>query len=654
MADISAVGKAMNAQKSLAAADHILIDPIEAELGARNQRLLTEILAFRERSPELVIEALLHLGLNYVGAEALEAGYRVDVSQAAFTQVCDQLDQLEKERVAAVVDQFLARMGSINLERGGSLTGLWAERIGSSGIGPSVFTDRPGRTFLRRMVDMLNQCVYWQMSRRKMGKFGNDFARGLRLLRWLGFCQVSTNPVLAWIAYLEDDALKAKLKAEIAQHDDWVKDPERHARTIALTATLLAIEPNLEVFRPLAIRSKLKDFMVSLQLNPEISHRARASVEDAERAFNWAGAAAYDYDRLLGVEDPGAINPCIVFKVGANHLKAKQIAYDLNRMGIPTNITIVYTVGQEIALTIAALEGKAEAVRSGLTVARGYTTSMGGRLVSHLRETFAVDLFVKIAKRRGFARAYELLGRLARDLHVDPAILASLAKMDIRTQASIVCAYQYLKSLDTPTILNAARELNMTKTDVYQREADFQMAGTLVVQRVWQTFFAPENRANWVAYLSGKFGITEEQAEQVLLSIDCLPASKRIPEDTLLTQGPNMTNTEFPNHARAVQLFAEREGFDLESYQDSIAAKSDPEQVRRLLEIRDFRRAYELTPSLRGLLRHVGIDVHGCGYWGLGPGSWPAFGSCQKTSSEFQTAFLQFVKMCLDLAKEIA
>lgn len=648
----SVVERAMQQGKALAAADNVLIEPEPGKLVDRNNQVLFALQQFKESKPDKAAEALLHLGLNNIGAEGMLAGYALGERLAALRGVYTALEGLNPDIVTEAVSRFLDDMASVNAAGGGSLSGLWAERIR-----PRVFEEKhqAGEAFLKLMYIQLQECVYWQMFSERMCKFGNDFARGLRWLRFAGFCQVSTNPVLAWRAYLEDELLKARFRAEAKGHAEWLKDPHSYARQMALEATLLAIEPNMEVFRPMALLTGLGDFIVSLQLNPEISHDAAASIEDAENAFAWAKEKQTAYDGLLGVEEPGALNPCIVFKVAANHPASIRITRLLNRRSIPTNITVDYTVVQELMLFIEALKGKAEAIREGLPIARGYTTNMGGRLVSHLREQYAVNIFVQLAKKN-IAVAFGLLKELADALGVDPAIWSALAKADIETKARVICSYQYLKSLAEPAILKAAELIGKSRGEINRTEQDLRMAGTLVVRRVWWTFFAPENREKWIVYLADRFGISKEQAQGALESIDCLPASKRIPEDTLLTLGyGGMTQTEFPNFACAVQRHVEERKLAISHFANSIATPPRLRQLERLEQIFDFRRAYDLTPGLRAFLQDkVGIDVTGWGTQGVGPKSWPAYGAPQKTSCEFQDAFLQFVEMCMEMCTGLA
>ena len=103
---------------------------------------------------------------------------------------------------------FLADMKSVNLSD--SLSGLPGRRIEAN-----LDAGNPGRSFLDLLKAEMRGGVYWQMIGENVCKFGNDFARGLEYLRHYGFCQVSTNPVLAAKAFDEDPTLDDELKAEL-------------------------------------------------------------------------------------------------------------------------------------------------------------------------------------------------------------------------------------------------------------------------------------------------------------------------------------------------------------------------------------------------------------------------------------------------------
>jgi hypothetical protein len=135
--------------------------------------------------------------------------------------------------------------------------------------------------------------------------------------------------------------------------------------------------------------------------------------------------------------------------------------------------------------------------------------------------------------------------------------------------------------------------------------------------------------------------------------MDVLPASKRVPEDTYDTLGsPNMCNTEFPNHARAVQLYSERDSFDLNSFRNAVTSAPDPEVVNRLMKIEDFVRGYDSTKTISSELVRVGILSHEqeLGLGGAPEDEWQGFGAVQKTMAEFKDAYERFLARCVGLA----
>ena len=317
----------------------------------------------------------------------------------------------------------------------------------------------------------------------------------------------------------------------------------------------------------------------------------------------------------------------------------------LNGEGIGTNNTVVYTVAQEVQLVIDAFEGKARAAQAGKQVVRTYETNMGGRFVSHLREVEAEKLFGALSEDR----ASELLAELASDLEV------AIPEGTLAEQVGEICSYAYLKSLDHSVILKVAEAAGQSSDAIVQLEADLKKAGTIIARRVHWIFYAPENRPKWVAYLSDTYGLSEDQAQWILASMDVLPASKRVPDDTLDALGENMCHTEFPNHQRAVQLVSEEPDFDLDELRGSIGHEYEPGVAQRLYELPDFQKGYDLTPALKDFLEsEVQIDLSGWQTRGMEPGDWPEFGSVQKTTTEFKAAYDAFLVRCVDLAKEVA
>jgi len=646
------VRTAFDEGKTLAVADQILIDPVPGTLTDRLNNLLDAILE-NGGSGKQICKTLIQLGMNFAGREAEIVGYGADEIEAALTRVLSVIDDLAGETASSmglVVDDFLSDMKSVNLAD--SLSGLLAERIKAE-----LDKATPGRSFLTLLKKHLRSGIYWQMIKEGYCKFGNDYARGLEYLRHFGFCQVSTNPVLAAKAFDEDPNLIGALKTEIQKHENWTENLNASADDMAMAATLIALWPNLSLFRPLALHSELKDYMVSFQLNPNIADQAAASIEDAHHAYRLVENFLKDYDQLLGLKDrSGKVGPCIVFKVSGGHEAARTITTELNAAGIGTNNTVVYTVAQEVQLILDAFEGKARALKNGKPVVRTYETNMGGRFVSHLREVEAERIFTAAAETAGEDMALKILDRMASSLGVNNDIFQKMASASVAEKARTICAFKFLKTLNTPEVLQAAAAAGRSAETVKQLEEDLKKAGTLVARRVYWVFFAPENRPKWVGYLQTAYALSEDQAKWILASMDVLPASKRIPEDSYHTLGAaNMCNTEFPNHARAVQLAAETAGFKLTDFKESILGTYASGVAERLRRLPDFCRGYDLTPSLKDfLMNRVGVNVSAWQTKGLAPAEWPEFGPVLKTSAEFKAAYDEFAARCVAVAKTMA
>jgi hypothetical protein len=113
-----------------------------------------------------------------------------------------------------------------------------------------------------------------------------------------------------------------------------------------------------------------------------------------------------------------------------------------------------------------------------------------------------------------------------------------------------------------------------------------------------------------------------------------------------------MCNTEFPNHARAVQLYSERNNFDLNSFRNAVASAPDPEVVKRLMRIDDFVRGYDSTKAISAELVRVGVlsDEQELGLGGVPEDEWQGFGAVKKTMAEFKDSYERFLARCVDLA----
>ena len=108
----------------------------------------------------------------------------------------------------AVIRRFLDRMKLV--QKGISMVAKTAMRIEQAlDFGKPVLL-----AFLEKAQAEIEANVYTRMVRENRCRFGNDYALGLRWLRHLGFEQVSTNPVLAALAYSDDPSLAQALQTE--------------------------------------------------------------------------------------------------------------------------------------------------------------------------------------------------------------------------------------------------------------------------------------------------------------------------------------------------------------------------------------------------------------------------------------------------------
>jgi hypothetical protein len=508
--------------------------------------------------------------------------------------------------------------------------------------------------FLDRAGGEIESNVYLRMVREGYCRFGNDYALGLRWLRHLGFEQVSTNPVLARLAYSDDASLAKALQAEARFHPkfaEWQRKPEAFGDEIALYATLLALWDNLHVYRPIffLLQDSSGGGVVSFQLNPNIAHLVQESVRDVFAAFAAAAEdlAVYDDYLLAGyAATRERARPNMVIKVAACAPAAREIARTINSFGFGSNITVIYTVAQEVTMVLEELAGMAAAITKGVTPTQLYMTNMGGRFESHLREVKLEQLFAELRAKVGEPAALQKLQQLA-------AANGTAAKLEAARgyEAKVVAATRFgsQRTIDAPVI--AALQDVASEAELKAWEDALGKSGTLVARRAWGIFWSEQSRPRWIQYLVRRHGITPEQAKLILSRVCYLPASKRKPQDTYWTlTGTCMVHTEFPNHQENVRKMAEDPGFDLAGYRESITHGFLDEVEARLNTIPDFRVGYELNPELGQVLREAGIP----GDFGTGghtPEQWPAFGSVQKTVAEFKAAYDGFRGEMLALFK---
>ncbi|MFA6449696.1 MAG: hypothetical protein WCX65_09520 [bacterium] len=642
------------------AADHLLFPDLEGVLAEHTAGALRQLNyrfalgrilrndGAREKAEKIrfrfyAYEFALELSLNYLGLESRWLDeFEKEVCIDLLLEMLAGWESLEVEETGAPAIAEAAAgkiLDGMELVQGGvSMVAQTAMRIRKNLRGGAPVTHQ----FLDAAENEILENIYYRMVVEDKCKFGNDYALGLRWLRHLGFEQVSTNPVLAAKAYDDDSGLTRLFVDEAACNpccDLWRSDPQKYADEITLYATLFALWDNLHVYRPVFynLRPETGGGVVSFQLNPNIAHLADESVADALNALRQVEADLQVYDSyLLAGHDSfierGRAN--LVIKVSCSHPAARKIASAINSYGLGSNITVVYTVGQEVTLILDEMAGMAAAMRKGILPTQLYMTNMGGRLESHLRETKLEDLFAKLKKKIGEKKARAKLDKMAKANGTAEKVKAA----ESYEQAVLaVTRFAAQKTIDAAAI--AALADVASRDELLRWESDLGKSGTLVARRVWSIFFSEKNREKWITYLSENYLLSPDQARFIMSRINYLPASKRKPEDTYWTlTSQNMVHTEFGNHQENVRKMSVAEGFDLSSFTESIRDAFDTGVTERLNKIPDFPKAYELNAELNKIIKYVGVEGD-FGTRGVKPNDWQNFGAVQKTSVEFKAAY---------------
>lgn len=603
-------------------------------------------------------EVLVELALNLVGIEGSWVGFSDEERNRVFDNIAETLEvweEIERDGISgATVEELISNMKRV--QGGKSLVAEMGEEIEGQ-----LEEGRKAASFILAARRTIQENVYYRMTVRGMCKFGNDYAVGLRWVRHLGFVQVSTNPTLAAKAFDDFPKLWEEFKRRVGAHPEWLRDPERYGDEIAMEGTIVALLDNLRVFSPVALLSDYQHGMVSYQLNPNISGSLEESVSDALEIYSRIQECLRVYNEYLvwGYSTPTeAGRPDVVFKVSGGSPAAADITSTLTSFGIGTNDTVVFSVAQEALLITRKFRGLAQALRKGIPITQTYETNMGGRLEYHLRDVLGEELLTEALE--AFDDKHEVVRELAEKLGAKGVDPSHPLEEQVRCVTSAFGGNLRSFTLDPfVDVIFKAKIRGKTKeeTSGYLKglEGTVQQAGIYVTQRVYQLFFSPENRPKWLNYLQEEYGISEDQAEDVMGKVDVLPASKRRPNDTYLTLASrNMTNTEFPNHQVNVLRMARREGFDLSAFEGSVLNEPDPEVLGKLLELEDFRKAYELTPELRAMFERVGIRTEGLGEGGLRPEEWPDFGPVVKTMGGFKRDYVEFRKKAVAIAQGIA
>jgi transaldolase len=598
-------------------------------------------------SREKCARVLVEVSLNLIGME----GKRVDFSEDdleksldAITAILKKWEKLERGKaeniaVKKVIGNILGEMKMVLNRK--SMVAKIAEEIEMKLDNNDICG-----SFLLASRDIIQNNVYYQIVSRGMSKFGNDSATGLRWVRHLGAVQVSSNPVIAARAFDEIPSLWKSFENVVRNHPEWQSDPKAFEDEIALFGTITSLLPNVLDFRPLALLSDFKDGMVSIQLNPFKAKDIEGSIQDALKIYSILEDILHSYDFDLTLGESGnrpttsASRPNVVFKVSTGAIEAIRLTEELDRMGLGTNNTVTFTVSQEIRILMSVIRGLVGAQKAGMLVSRVYITNMEGRLEDHLREKLAKELmlasFEKVEDKEEKIRSIATkLGAIDVEIRKESRALAD--------RVELLCSKRYLKSLTDEWFVETVGQEKFSSLN--RAESDIRMSGIFVTRRVFEFGFSPSVRSKWIEYVMNEFDLPSDKANQIIDTIDLLPSSKRREQDTYLVLGNekihNLTNTEFPDQQAKVWLKAHEESFRLYEFENSISSEPDPSILNRLLQLEDFRKAYELTPELANELKQIGIPVLN-NLGGIRPEDWHLYGPVEKTMDEFKGAYLRF------------
>ncbi|HSD49771.1 MAG TPA: hypothetical protein VLG48_00055, partial [Candidatus Methylomirabilis sp.] len=446
------------------------------------------VLTRKVRDRQFGYETLLEMAINFTGLESrwLDAEERREAGRSIRGALAEwearEADEGKVSVAAAVVRLWLARMKLV--QKGASMVARTALRIEEA----LDFSKPVILEFLRKAQAEIEGNIYTRMVREGRCRFGNDYALGLRWLRHLGFEQVSTNPVLAALAYQDDLTLGRTFQANVKSYRkfaQWRAQPEKHGDEIALYATLLALWDNLHVYRPIFfnLAGSSGGGVVSFQLNPNIAHLVEESVRDVFAAFAEATEDLKVYDDYLLAGYPVTrerARPNMVIKVAASSPAAREIARTINTFGFGSNITVIYSVGQEVTMILEEIAGMAGAVKKGIAPTQLYMTNMGGRFESHLREVKLEGFFAELKGKLGEAGTLSRVSQLA-------AANGTAAKVDaakgFEAKLAAVTRFANQRTIDANVI--AALQGVASEGELKAWEDVIGKSGTLVARRVW-------------------------------------------------------------------------------------------------------------------------------------------------------------------------
>jgi len=187
--------------------------------------------------------------------------------------------------------------------------------------------------------------------------WGNDYASGLKDAMRRGAIVCTTNPQLVNIARKEAPDYWTAVR-------DGLRERYSNPEELAKVMTMEVVIKNARLLRPVCKATDGAMGYVSFQLNPKNAGDADAMIADAEEIFGWVRERFTDGD------------PNVVFKVPGTYAGI-AVAEALTGQGIGINVTVNYTVPQQLAFGAAIEKGSARF---------SYLTNMDGRLDDPIAE----------------------------------------------------------------------------------------------------------------------------------------------------------------------------------------------------------------------------------------------------------------------------
>lgn len=190
-------------------------------------------------------------------------------------------------------------------------------------------------------------------------RLGNNDGTGLKKAMRQGAVLVTTNPQIVNVLRKRFPDYWDSKKQEIKK-----RNPDFKLEQLAARITTEAVLESARLLRPIYENGDIHMGYVSFQLNPNLSKDSEAMIKDAKMVWEWLK------------QDFNGEDPNVVFKVPGTYA-GLDTARDLTNKGIGVNITVNYSVAQQIAFADIIEKGKAK---------HCYLTQMNRRLESPVAE----------------------------------------------------------------------------------------------------------------------------------------------------------------------------------------------------------------------------------------------------------------------------